>query len=83
MVSSSGAGAGVPGGRAPRGGASSWAVEPLPVAQPLAAAPLVLDGRLVVRDDGDDAALEEGRQTQSHGVDLGGKEAQFTLRVMA
>lgn len=48
-------------------------LQSLAVTESLLAASLVLDGHLVIRDDGDDLVLEERRQTQSHAVDLWGK----------
>ncbi|KAG7223300.1 hypothetical protein INR49_015656 [Caranx melampygus] len=39
-------------------------------AEPLTSPSLVLKGRLVVGDDGDDVFLKESRQAEGHGVDL-------------
>lgn len=45
-------------------------MQPVPVRLPLTGPPLVLNGRLVVRDDGDDVFFKEGTQAEGHGVDL-------------
>ncbi len=59
----------VPGGWTDRRGAAS-VVQSVPVAESLTRPPLILDGGLVVGDDGDDVFFKEGRQAEGHGVDL-------------
>lgn len=40
------------------------------VAEPLTSSPFILNGRLVVGDDGDDVSFKEGGEAERHGVDL-------------
>lgn len=49
-------------------------MQSVPVAESLTSPPFILNGRLVVGDDGDDVFFKEGRQAECHGVDLSGKQ---------
>lgn len=49
-------------------------VQSVPVSEMLTSPPFVLNGRLVVRNDGDDVFFKEGRQAEGHGIDLEIKE---------
>lgn len=49
-------------------------VQSVPVREMLTSPPFVLNGRLVVRNDGDDVFFKEGRQAEGHGIDLEIKE---------
>lgn len=67
-------------GSVPRGWTERWGaasiVQSVPVAESLTSSPLILKGRLVVGDDGDDAFFKEGRQAEGHGVDLAIKQGR-------
>lgn len=45
-------------------------MQSIPVTLSLKSPPLILNGRLVVGNDGDDAFFKERRQAEGHGVDL-------------
>lgn len=49
-------------------------MQSVPVAESLTSPPFILNGRLVVGDDGDDVFFKEGRQAEGHGVDLAVKQ---------
>lgn len=49
-------------------------VQSVPVSEMLTSPPFVLNGRLVVRNDGDDVFFKVGRQAEGHGIDLEIKE---------
>lgn len=45
-------------------------MQSVPVSEMLTSPPFVLNGRLVVRNDGDDVFFKVGRQAEGHGIDL-------------
>lgn len=49
-------------------------MQSVPVTESLTRPPFILNGRLVVGDDGDDVFFKKGRQAEGHGVDLDMKQ---------
>lgn len=59
-------------------------MQSVPITESLTSPPFILNGRLVVRDDGDDVFFKEGRQAEGHGVDLDRKKdsGNETIRLL-